>query len=156
MNRPSPRFCASQHIVIEAAPSVVFELVGGFYTLTEWHPSCVAPEDGVVVANVGAKIRRRNRIKGLPSTAKTITEELVELIVTPEMMSYTYDYLEGSFNTTGYRSTIRCMPTEGGRHSVVQWSATWDCSEGDGGEEGCNAFYREGLLAAKQIIENKS
>ena len=50
-------YSASQHAVIDTPPLEVFKVVGGCYTLSDWHPLCedppkssIANEDGSVEA----------------------------------------------------------------------------------------------------------
>ena len=144
---------ASQHVVIEVPIEKVFEVVGGFYTLSDWHPLCEDPPEGPI-ANEGAVIRRKNRIVG---SAIDNVEDLVRSSLDPEDLHYVYEYRHGMFSSIGYRSTIRCTPTNGGKSIVVLWHATWESTEENGEEEqvAVNNFYRIGLDAAKALIEGK-
>mmetsp|Transcript_112413 Transcript_112413/g.175555 ORF Transcript_112413/g.175555 Transcript_112413/m.175555 type:complete len:172 (-) Transcript_112413:314-829(-) len=148
---------ASQHIVIDAPLGRVFAVVGGFYTLTDWHPLCDPPVDGVVSANTGSTIRRRNIVPSFSD--EVIVEELVELSTNPNNSYYTYEYLQGPFPNKGYRSTIRCIPTNAGMSTIVQWVAVWDTLDKeavDGGADGVNGFFATGLAEAKKLIENET
>ena len=141
-------FKASQHVVIDATPEDVFKVVGGFYTLSDWHPLCEDPPEGPI-ANEGSIIRRKNRIVG--SDIDNV-EDLVHSSLDLEDLHYIYEYRYGMFSSKGYRATIRCTPTNGGQSTVVLWHATWESDEEDGGEEAVNNFYRVGLEAVKAFI----
>ena len=143
---------ASQHVIINAPVETVFEVVGGFYTLSNWHPLCEDPPEGAI-ANEGAVLRRKNRVAG--SDIDNV-EDLVHSSHDPEDMHYVYEYRHGMFSSIDYRATIRCTPTNGGKSTVVVWHSTWQSAEESGDEEvtAVNNFYRVGLNAAKTLIED--
>ena len=144
-------YSASQHVVIDAPPEEVFKVVGGFYTLSDWHPLCEDPPEGPI-ANEPGVLRRKNRIVG--SDIDNI-EDLVHSSLDPEDLHYVYEYRGGMFDSIGYRATIRCTPTNGGKSTVVLYHSVWDSEEEGGGADAVNNFYRVGLDAAKELIEGR-
>ncbi len=46
-------YSASQHVVIDAPSLEVFKVVGGFYTLPDWHPLCEDLPEGSIAKEAG-------------------------------------------------------------------------------------------------------
>ncbi|MFF2143140.1 SRPBCC family protein [Kitasatospora sp. NPDC058190] len=106
--------------VVEAPAERVWELVGDYHALGDWHPHLPASRLGNGLAgNVIGSIRVFELPDGI-----VLHETL--LAYDEEARSYTYSFPDGTFHFDDYRSTLRVTPVTELDASFVEWSVTFD------------------------------
>lgn len=102
--------------VIMASPEQVWDLVGDFHGLADWHPQVppsTAGEDAAVrVFAIDGKVLARERL----------------LSRDPGARSYTYTVLDPMLPVTEYVATLAVLPHDSGATEVV-WSAHYRAAE---------------------------
>jgi hypothetical protein len=119
---------------IYAPASEVWEMVGGFYNINQWHPDIdisEVPEDQYK----NPYIRRKLTFPGQDPTF----EELV--FVDNENMFYKYKWHSGEWGEIiqKYHSQIRVIEKEAGKSCIMQWSCNFYYFE-----DGLTQFYHNG------------
>ncbi len=99
---------------LPAEPDDVWETVGRFNALHDWHP---AVEESKL--EEGGKIRRLKLAGGAE-----IVERLEQL--DEEGHAYRYSILSGPLPVGRYTATIRVRPAADGKGSVVEWSSDFE------------------------------
>lgn len=97
------------HLPVPA--SQVWQVIGGFNALPDWHP---AIEKSELDEEGGAKIRTLSLVDG-----GTIVERLEQ--VDDSERAYTYSILSGPIPVTDYVATIRVR--EAGQGCTIEWSS---------------------------------
>jgi uncharacterized protein YndB with AHSA1/START domain len=111
---PAQAIEVSRSATIAAPPAKVWETIGDFCGIGNWHPAiekCTPSEMD------GKKVRLLN-LKG----GGTIKEE--QLSRDDKVMSYTYTILESPLPVSDYKSTIAVAPDGSG--SKVTWNGTFN------------------------------
>ena len=109
-----------QTVELGAPAAQVWDLVGGFFTLHQWHPDIVKTEVPANQTEVHA-IRRILTFPGQPTT----TEELLTMDNIGFQYRYKWHAGEWGERIKDYFAEIRVFETEMGRHCVMQWSSTF-------------------------------
>jgi hypothetical protein len=122
-----------QSASVKAAPEAVWEKIGGFCAIKDWHPAvkaCAESEEG------GATFRTLT----LPDGG-SIKEKLTGRTET----SYTYEIVESPLPVQNYRSTLSVMAEGDG--TMIMWDGTFDAKDAsDADAEGAIAgIYKAGL-----------
>ncbi|MFJ9774782.1 SRPBCC family protein [Kitasatospora sp. NPDC101157] len=106
--------------VVEASAERVWELVGDFHALGDWHPHLPVSRLGNGLAGnaIGSV-----RVFELPDGV-VLHETL--LAYDDEARSYTYSFPDGTFHFDGYRATLRVTPVTELAASFVEWSVRYD------------------------------
>jgi len=95
----------------------VWDLIGGFNALPDWHP---AVEKSEVEGAGKGSVRTLHLVGG-----GTITERLEQK--DDSGRSYTYSILSGPLPVANYTATIRLVEGEGGR-CAVEWESEFDAA----------------------------
>lgn len=123
LNRPAPE---------------VWELVGRFQGLPEWHPAVEASH--------------QERIEGIEHRRLGLAGggEIVERRIDADGTSYAYEILEGPLPVARYRATITVA--EAGDGAVVIWASTFDPTDPKA-KEVIAGIYETGLEALRRKLE---
>jgi hypothetical protein len=95
---------------LPATAAEVWELVGGFNALPEWHPAVRAS-----TLEEGGRVRRLELADGALLVERMVTFDESE-------HSYGYSIEQGPLPVSGYRSTVRVIEQPSGGGSRVEWS----------------------------------
>ncbi len=123
-----------QSIEVGATAEEVWEVIGGFYTIHEWHPDITELE----VIDDQTKTRQMRRLLTFPGQPKAI-EELV--MMDNDDFHYRYKWHWGEWGEAihKYYSDLRVFDLKGGT-SIVQWVATFYYKE-----DAISEFYQRGF-----------
>jgi len=124
-------------VELGATQDDVWRVVGGFYTIHEWHPDIQLTE----VPEEQTKTRELRRVLTFPGQPKTI-EELVSM--DNDDCHYRYKWHAGAWGeeVQNYHASLRVFAGDLGRTCVVQW-----CSEFDYPTDAISTFYENGFRA---------
>lgn len=129
-----------QTVELNAPAGEVWAIVGGFYTIHDWHPDIrltEVPEDQARTAG----IRRLLTFPGQPKT----TEELVSLDNADYVYSYRWVAGEWGERVQQYSATIRVIRSHMDVRSIMQWSSSFVYFE-----DAVSEFYWNGFRALQQ------
>jgi hypothetical protein len=133
----------SREVLIDAAPGRVWQIVGPFCSISEWHPLIAR----CVEESVGGEPHRR-----LTSKAD---EAFVEKLVSHDTdgMSYSYAIVESPLPLRDYRSTLSVADAGEGR-SRLTWRSTFEPNDAQTkeAESVVAAIYEAGLSAVKSKV----
>ena len=132
----------SREAVIDAAPGRVWQVMGAFCSISEWHPVIARCEEQTVD---GAPHRRLTTQDG-----GVLLERLLEH--DNDGMAYSYSIVESPLPVQDYRSTIS-VADEGGKAKVT-WRSSFE-PKGISGEEAgkiVGGIYDAGLEALKTKV----
>lgn len=134
-----------QSIEIGATAEEVWDVIGGFFTIHEWHPDI----ERVDVPDNQTSMRQMRRILTFPGQPHS-QEELVSL--DNANCHYQYKWHSGDWGERiqKYYSDLRAFDV-GENRSVVQWVARFYYNA-----DGISEFYRNGLLALQQRFPLKN
>ncbi len=137
----------SMSMKIAAPARRVWELVGAFNALPDWHP---AVEKSEIEGEDGRKgtVRRLSIIGG----GGTIVERLED--VDDNARRYSYSILQGPRPVANYQATIRVNEEEDGKSCTVEWSSEFDAA-GTPEADAVNAIegvYKAGLENLKMMF----
>ena len=126
---------ASESVSVPGEPAAVWERIGGFCAISEWHPAVASCEMG---ERDGATIRTLTLEGG-----GTILEERLS----EGEASYGYAILESPLPVAGYTAEIAAEPGEGG--TTITWSGSFEASGAtdEEAEAVMLGIYRAGLDA---------
>lgn len=129
--------------VVPAAPERVWQLIGGFGSLSDWIPSI--PE---TVLLEGGRVRRLRTADG-----EVVVERLMSF--DEQQRSYSYTFMETPFPATGYLATLRVHAVPGDKDAAeVQWSGRF-VPQGVGDDDVIALFtgiYRDGVDALLKAL----
>lgn len=136
------RWSIARSTELRASASAVWEVVGGFFNIHTWHPDITATEFTSDQLSVGA-IRRVLTFPGQPKT----TEELVS--IDNSQMSYSYKWVAGAWGEAvqEYAASIRVVPTDLDRASLVLWTSTFLFTE-----DAVSEFYERGFSNLRRLF----
>ncbi|MEV7598622.1 SRPBCC family protein [Kitasatospora sp. NPDC089797] len=130
--------------VVEAPAERVWELVGDFHALGEWHPHLPPSTLGNELTGntIGA-------VRVFEFGGVVLHETLVGY--DGEARSYTYSFPDGTFHFDGYRATLRVTPVTELGASFVEWSVTYDIEAEHRKEstERVRGVFTDGLAALR-------
>ncbi|MFJ2582634.1 SRPBCC family protein [Kitasatospora aureofaciens] len=131
--------------VVEAPAEKVWEVIGDFYSLGDWHPGL--PEAGHG-NDLGGTAVGAVRIFDL---GDTVLHETL-LAYDEETRSYTYSLPDGTFELDGYRATLRVTPVTELDASFVEWSASYDveAEHRKASSEQVHGVFTSGLAALRE------
>ncbi len=123
-----------QSIEVGATAEKVWDVIGGFYTIHEWHPDITELE----VIKDQTETRQMRRLLTFPGQPKAI-EELV--MMDNADFHYRYKWHAGEWGEAihKYYSDLRVFDLKGGT-SIVQWIATFYYKE-----DAISEFYQRGF-----------
>ena len=131
-----------QTVAVTAPPEEVWEVIGDFCAIAEWHPAvgqCARSEQN------GVAMRTLTTVDG-----GVLVEKRVQY--SDEGMSYTYEIVESSLPVANYVSTLAVM--DGADGSLITWSgefAARDASD-DQAIEAISGLYQAGLAALQDRL----
>jgi len=99
----------SASIDLPAPFQQVWDLVGGFGSLPDWHPLVAGSE-----LSEGGRVRRLTTSDG-----QSIVERL--LVFDEAAHSYSYTFIGEPLPMTGYRATLSVRAADGGQRAHVDW-----------------------------------
>jgi hypothetical protein len=106
------RVSSSTHIDVPAQR--VWELIGQFKALADWHPSVEKSE-----LEQGGKMRRLSLVGG-----GTIVERLER--IDDESFKYSYSIVDSPFPVANYVAELRVVKDESGKGCRVEWSSEFE------------------------------
>jgi hypothetical protein len=117
----------------------VWQVVGGFYTIHDWHPDIKAIE----IPDTQTATRELRRILTFPGQPKT-TEELVSM--DNDDCCYRYKWHAGAWGEAvkNYHATLRVFAADLDRTCIVQWSSEFDYPS-----DAISTFYENGFRALR-------
>src|SRR5262249_46749683 len=134
-------------VEVPVPPETLWKLIGGFGSLPDWQPSILKSE-----LTEGGRVRHLDTPKG---------EAIVERLEAFDdfARSYSYSIVQAPFPVTGYLSTLRVRPSNGGNSSKVEWSGRFT-PKGVSGKEASQLFqtiFEDGLkaLAARFVTKER-
>lgn len=122
--------------VFDASPSAVWEVIGGFLSISDWLSYADRTE-----SLEGGRLRRVTNQEG-----DAIVERLVDY--SQQVMTYSYAIEQSPFPVSGYLSTLRVFPVPGSDGAAeVVWSGRFQPTSGTDDEvvEQFSTIYRDGL-----------
>lgn len=129
-----------QSVVLHASAAQVWDVVGGFYTIHEWHPDIA--KTGISDTQVSTRQMRRDlTFPGQPIT----TEEL--LFMDNENFHYRYKWYAGAWGeeVQNYFARIQVLDTDAKNRCVLVWASTFDYVE-----DAISQFYQNGFKALEE------
>lgn len=141
MNQEALGTLPLQHVVstveLAASAEVVWQVVGGFYTIHQWHPDITALEVHPQQSEM-PELRRVLTFPGQPTT----TEELVTIDYAKRYYSYKWHAGAWGERIQDYKAELRVLETVVGAACLVQWSSTFRYQE-----DALSEFYQHGFDA---------
>ena len=124
-------------VQLGARAEEVWEVIGGFYTIHEWHPDIA----GTKIPDNQTEMRQQRRILDFPGQPPT-TEELDFL--DNEDFHYCYHWHAGAWGEAvkNYRASIRVFPGDLDKTCTVLWNCTFDYPT-----DAISDFYNNGFRA---------
>ncbi|WP_188309791.1 SRPBCC family protein [Streptomyces sp. CBMA123] len=131
--------------VVEAPAERVWELVGDFHALGDWHPHLPASRLGNGLTGNAIGTVRVFDLDGV-----VLTETLVAY--DDEARSYTYSFPDGTFHFNGYRATLRVTPVTELGAGFVEWGVTYDieAEHREESTERVHGVFTTGLAALRE------
>ena len=120
------------------SPEAVWEAIGGFGAIVDWHPDVSAAE----VVEINGETHRHLRIEIAGREAGLTLEHLVD----SGPLYYTYEISDSPLPLANHRATLSCVAEEGGCH--VFWSAIYEPTDSTA-DDIVTAFYEDGLRALR-------
>jgi len=127
----------SREAVIDAAPGRVWQVMGAFCSISEWHPAIARCEE--------LKVDGQPHRRLTTGDGGMFLEKLNEL--DNDAMSYSYDIIESPLPVQGYSSTIS-VADEGGKAKVT-WRSSFEPKGASAEEAGkvVGGIYDAGLAS---------
>jgi hypothetical protein len=125
----------SMSVNLPASADKVWDLIGGFNTLPDWHP---AVEKSEVEGEGKGSVRTLHLVGG-----GTITERLVQL--DEEGRVYSYSILSSPLPVANYTGTIRLKESADGSGCALEWESDF---EAEGAPEGDAVQAIQGIYQA--------
>jgi hypothetical protein len=127
-------------VELGAPAATVWDIIGGFFTIHEWHPDISKTEISAEQTQTN-QLRRILTFPGQPTT----TEELVSL--TNDDFHYRYKWHQGQWGeqVQNYESSLRVLSGDLDKTCVVQWESTFDYPS-----DAISDFYWNGFHALQK------
>jgi hypothetical protein len=108
-------------VVLDAPAAKVWNVIGGFYTIHEWHPDISKTE----IPAKQTQTRQLQRILTLPGQPKT-TEELV--LMDNDDFYYQYKWYQGAWGekVKNYQASLRVLSGDLDKICIVQWESMFE------------------------------
>lgn len=123
-----------------ASREQVWELIGGFYTIHQWHPDIALTE----IPPDQAKVRQLRRLLTFPGQPKT-TEELVSMDSADCHYRYRWHAGDWGERVMNYHASLRVFAGDLARTCTVAWESEFDYSE-----DAISQFYLNGFRALRK------
>lgn len=127
---------------LDVSPEKVWELIGGFNALPDWHPAIEKSE-----LDKEGKVRKLSLAGG-----GTIVEKLDEM--DDDKRVYSYSITDSPLPVSNYTATITVKEGTDGENTVVDWSSTFDAKNASMNEamETISEIYQAGFDNLKKIF----
>lgn len=127
---------------LDVSPQQVWDLIGGFNTLPDWHPAVDRSE-----LDDGGHVRRLSLAGG-----GTIVEKLER--ANDSEHAYTYSIIDSPLPVSNYTSSIRVKSDGKGGGTIVEWSSSFEPSGAEKNEavKIIEGIYQAGFDNLKQIF----
>jgi Polyketide cyclase / dehydrase and lipid transport len=140
---PAAALEVSQSVEVAAPPEKVWEMIGAFCSIADWHPvvgKCAESQQN------GAAMRKLTTVDG-----GVLVEKRVQY--SDEGMSYTYVIVDSPLPVSDYTSTLAVMGMGGG--SMITWSGEFAAkgAPDDKAVEVITGIYQAGLEALKDRLK---
>lgn len=106
----------SMQTELDVPAQQVWDLIGGFNALPDWHPAIEHSE-----LDNGGKVRKLSLAGG-----GTIVEKLEQIDDNEHV--YTYSIIDSPLPVSDYTATIRVRRDADGNSTVVEWSSSFEAS----------------------------
>jgi len=106
----------SMQTELDVPAQQVWDLIGGFNALPDWHPAIEYSE-----LENGGKVRKLSLAGG-----GTIVEKLEQIDDNEHV--YTYSIIDSPLPVSDYTATIRVRQDADGNSTVVEWSSSFEAS----------------------------
>jgi hypothetical protein len=108
-------------VVLGAPAAEVWQVIGGFYTIHEWHPDISKTE----IPSEQTQTRQLRRILTFPGLPTT-TEELVSM--DNDDFHYRYKWYQGQWGeeVKDYQASLRVLSGDLDKTCIVQWESTFE------------------------------
>ena len=134
-------------VELGASAAEVWNVIGGFYTIHEWHPDISKTE----ILAKQTQTRQLRRVLTFPGQPKT-TEELVSL--DNDDFHYRYKWYQGLWGeeVKNYKASLRVLSGDLDKTCIVQWESTFEYPT-----DAISDFYQHGFqeLEKRFPIGNK-
>lgn len=128
----------TRHIEIAADPAHVWESIGGFLAIGDWHPALEGAEEEMIGSAEHRKL-------GLVGGGEILEKHLGEDASGP-VRSYGYAIVDSPLPVSHYRAVFSAVPSGSG--TTMVWSATFT-PKGEGAEGVIAEIFETGLAAIK-------
>jgi Polyketide cyclase / dehydrase and lipid transport len=137
---PYRRWKVLRTVELGAPREVVWEVIGGFYTIHLWHPDIELTE----IPDEQTTTRQLRRELTFPGQPKTV-EEL--LWMNTDAAAYGYKWHSGQWGeeVRNYHAVLRVFSGDRDRSSTAQWSSEFDYPT-----DAISKFYLNGFVALRQ------
>ena len=131
--------------MLAASADTLWDCIGGFNTLADWHPGI---EKSIVAVDRGQTVRTLTLANGA-----TITERLEQ--ASDIDRSYTYTLIESPLPIINHHSTLTVSDAGAGR-CIVSWSAAVEMDQGAAANDRSRAeatvsdLYQAGFVALRE------
>ena len=127
-------------VELGAPAATVWEVIGGFFTIHEWHPDIELTE----IPPGQTETRQLRRLLTFPGQPKT-TEELVSMDNAD--FHYRYKWHEGPWGeeVRNYKASLRVFSNDLDKTCTVQWGSTFDNPR-----DAISEFYWNGFHALQK------
>ncbi len=133
----------SKDVEVEAAPAEVWNKIGGWCSIRNWHPAiktCEMSEEGgdtwrMLTTQDGAKIKEKRTAEG--------------------DMSYGYMIAESPLPVANYNATITVAKDDDSNETKITWSANFDAkgASDEDAQKAIEGIFESGLNAIKESME---
>lgn len=134
-----------QTVELGASAQDVWNVVGGFFNIHEWHPDIELTE----ILDEQTDMSPLRRLLTFPGQPKT-TEELI--FMDNEDFRYRYKWHAGEWGekVQDYVASLRVFDTRMGERCFVQWSSSFRYTE-----DAVSKFYKNGFRALEEMFPLK-
>lgn len=132
----------TRSVELGATAKEVWAVVGGFFTIHQWHPDIAETE----VPPEQVETHAIRRILTFPEQPKTVEEQV---FVNNADYHYCYKWHAGQWGeiVKNYHASIRVMDTDSDRRCVMQWACSFDHPE-----DAITEFYENGFRALREMF----
>ena len=132
----------NQHYAVPA--SQVWQLVGNFQALPDWHPWVTKSEP-----KEGGTVRRMTMPDG------SIVEEKLENL-DENARTYKYTMTKGDMPFSGYTATVRVIEDDDGKGCTVEWSSSFEAQgDPDAVVQNVQKLYEAGFANLQKMFGGK-
>jgi hypothetical protein len=143
MVSPAQALEVRQSVEVTVPPEEVWQAIGEFCSIAEWHPVIAECTDG---EQDGVAMRTLKTVDG-----GILVERRTQY--SDEGMSYSYQIVESPLPVDGYESTLAVMDSAGG--SMITWSGEF-AAKGAPDDQALaiiDGIYEAGLAALRQRLQ---